>query len=68
MKILIQHRSHRRYLKEDGQWTVSSATARCFDSSIAALDQCLQGGLGDVQILLRFPAAGDDVILSAPNR
>lgn len=66
MKILIQHRSHLLYLRHDGQWTVNPWTARGFDNSVTALDQCLQGGLRDVQILLKFSDARYDVVLSAP--
>ncbi len=68
MRVLIQHRAHLLYLTEDGHWTGNLQTARCFDSSIAALDRCLHGGLGDVRILLKFSEARYDVALDAPSR
>ena len=68
MRILIQHRTHLLYLRGDGQWTPDSDAARCFTNSVAALDRCLHGGLGHVQILLKFSDPRYDVALTAPTR
>jgi hypothetical protein len=54
MRFLVQRKKTGMFLGPDGTWKKSSGQGRDFDSSIAAVNHCLQTKIQDVYIVLAF--------------
>ncbi len=54
MKVYIQHRKTRLYLNDEKDWVKNETEARCFKSSIPAIDFCLANKIEHAIILMRF--------------
>ena len=54
MKVYIQHTVSGLYLKELGEWVKDEQHARCFSSSLPAIDFCLENKVFEALILLTF--------------
>ncbi|HNQ73209.1 MAG TPA: hypothetical protein PKN95_06345 [Verrucomicrobiota bacterium] len=63
MKVLLQHKESKLYLKEVGFTTASAAEAMEFLSSTQAIEFCAMHKIVDMQIVLRFQEQHFDIVL-----
>ncbi len=57
---LLRHRGSNEYFKH-GSWTADPAEADTFSDAVEAAEACIRYGLNDVELALRYGAAGCDV-------
>jgi hypothetical protein len=60
IKRVLRHRESKAYFKH-GSWTHSPQDADSFDDVVQVAKACIQYGLNDVEVALRFEAATCDV-------
>ncbi len=60
IKRLLRHRASREYFKEGG-WTTNPQDAKSITDVVEAAETCNRYGLNDVELALRYEAAGADV-------
>jgi hypothetical protein len=65
MKALLQQLETGLYFKDPTTWTVSLAEAYDFKSSVSARTYCLNRGITNAQIILKFANSEYDIILPA---
>ena len=63
MKVFVQHTVTGLYFKEIGEWVKDQERARSFDSSLPAIDLCVQNQIYDAVILLTFEEPKYDIQL-----
>jgi hypothetical protein len=63
MRILIQDCVSDLFLAAGDQWTADDEQALAFESTSAALDECMKRANKSLQIVLKFPKAYLDVAL-----
>jgi hypothetical protein len=63
-QILIQDRQTRLFFGLDEGWTISPDSARNFETSLNAIVYCMEKGLAQAQVVVKFgtPGACDVVI------
>ena len=54
-RVFVQDRRTHAFLNGEHGWTSDAENARDFQTSLTALAYCLQNGLLDTQIVIRFP-------------
>jgi len=63
-QVLVQKSSTQLFLRDGNEWTAEAAEARNFGTSLNALAHCLQHGIRDAQVVIRFGSSGTpDVIV-----
>ncbi len=60
VKRVLRHRSSREYFKNGG-WTSNPEEADSFDDVVQVAQTCARYGLSDVELALRYAAAGHDL-------
>ena len=63
MKTLLQQTGTGLFRCPDGTWTADEAKALVFESSLMALDYCVQNEIRDAEIAVRFEDRRFDVKL-----
>ncbi len=61
---LLRCRKSQRYFGEDG-WTSDAAQAKTFPSQLAAVQDCIQHSLVDVELVLRATGSSADLFTCA---
>jgi hypothetical protein len=64
IKRILRHRSSREYFKQGG-WTSDPEEADSFSDVVEVARTCARYGLSDVELALRYSAAGDDLFCTA---
>jgi hypothetical protein len=60
VKRLLRHRGSRSYFKHGG-WTANPAEADSFSDVVEVAQVCVQYGLRDVELALRYSAGASDL-------
>jgi hypothetical protein len=64
VKICIQHRQTRRFLRGMDSWVDSMDGARSFENSMEALRHCVNNPVGKVNIVIERGAARPPIIIA----
>ncbi|HEV2393996.1 MAG TPA: hypothetical protein VG146_16710 [Verrucomicrobiae bacterium] len=60
VKRVLRHRASRAYFKHGG-WTSNAEEADSFSDAVEAAEICVRYGLNNVELALRYHAAGSDL-------
>ena len=63
MRILLQQIESGFYYSEAGGWSPDSTEAREFPNSTTVIDLCLTEKLLGVQLVLKFPEEGHEIVI-----
>jgi hypothetical protein len=67
MRILLQSKDTRGYVRSVGQWTPRFAEARAFPTSLEALCFCHNQGLFHMQVVLSFHDGRQDIAFAVTD-
>jgi len=64
MKVLLQQKHSRLFLRNPGDWVPSADEARAFANSFEALQFCRHHGLPSSKVVLKFNNSAEDVMIA----
>jgi hypothetical protein len=68
VKVLLRDKRTRLFYGAPEHWVRSADEARVFANSIDAIKESSQAALSDVQIVMKFPTEGYDIVIDVAPR